>query len=81
MRDYGHPFTPIRFRIGQLQAVAPDHPLLRFGPYVLGVGTWTPEHWHDYHAMFNQSRRQTMPEMDAVYCNALSAAIHTKGGP
>ena len=81
MRDYGHPFASIRIRVGQLQEVAPNHSLLEFVPYVLGFGPWPPEYWRDYHAMFNQSPGQTMPEMDTAYCNALSAAKHTKGGP
>ncbi len=80
MRDYGHPFAPIRIRIGLLQEIAASHPLLRFGPYVLGIGTWTPEHWSEYQTLFNPARQRTMPEMDAAYCEALKAATCSKGG-
>lgn len=80
MRDYGHPFASIRIRVGQLRGVAPNHSLLEFVPYVLGFGPWTDQDWIKYHSMFNPTRKLTMPEVDAAYCNAMWAAIHTKGG-
>ncbi len=80
MSNLAHPFTRIQSLIERLRRLEPNHEYLKFEFFVLGKSRWTDENWQEYQALFNPDKNLTMPEVDEVYCIALSAAIKKKEG-